>query len=78
VAATLVAFGVSDRPAVRDVTELLAHAVTEADLRPATAALATEVVDTAGDAHGSTAYRAQLLGVLAARELARAHSEAVA
>jgi 2-furoyl-CoA dehydrogenase FAD binding subunit len=76
--ATLAAFGVSDRPVVRDVTGLLAHAVTEADLRPATAALAGDVVDTAGDAHGSTAYRARLLGVLAARELARAHSEAVA
>ena len=76
--ATLAAFGVSDRPVLRDVTDLLAHAVTEADLRPATDALAGEVVDTAGDAHGSTAYRARLLGVLAARELARAHSEAVA
>jgi 2-furoyl-CoA dehydrogenase FAD binding subunit len=76
--ATMAAFGVSDRPVLRDVTDLLAHAVTEADLRPATAALAGEVVDTAGDAHGSTAYRARLLGVLAARELARAHSEAVA
>ena len=76
--ATLAAFGVSDRPVLRDVTELLADAATEADLRPATDALAREVVDTAGDAHGSTAYRARLLGVLAARELARAHSEAVA
>jgi 2-furoyl-CoA dehydrogenase FAD binding subunit len=76
--ATLAAFGVSDRPVVRDVTDLLSSGVTEADLRPATDALAGEVVDTAGDAHGSTAYRARLLGVLAARELARAHSEAVA
>ncbi len=75
--ATLAAFGVSDRPVVRDVTDLLRDAVTEADLRPATAALAAEVVDTAGDAHGSTAYRARLLGVLAARELARAHQEAL-
>jgi 2-furoyl-CoA dehydrogenase FAD binding subunit len=76
--ATLAAFGVSDRPVLRDVTDLLVHALTEADLRPATAALAGEIVDTAGDAHGSTAYRARLLGVLAARELARAHAEAVA
>ena len=75
--ATLAAFGVSDRPVVRDVTDLLRNAVTEADLRPATAALAAEVVDTAGDAHGSTAYRARLLGVLAARELAHAHREAL-
>ncbi len=76
--ATLVAFGVSDRPVVRDVTDLLSSGVTEAELRPATDALAGEVVDTGGDAHGSTAYRARLLGVLAARELARAHAEAVA
>jgi 2-furoyl-CoA dehydrogenase FAD binding subunit len=75
--ATLAAFGVSDRPVVRDVTELLVHAVTEPDLRPATDALAAELVDTAGDAHGSTAYRARLLGVLAARELARAHRQAL-
>ena len=76
--AALVAFGVSDRPVLRDVTGLLAEATTERELRPATDALAGEVVDTAGDAHGSTGYRARLLGVLAARELARAHSEAVA
>lgn len=75
--ATLAAFGVSDRPVVRDVTDLLAHGVTEPELRPGTDALAVEVVDTAGDAHGSTAYRARLLGVLAARELARAHREAL-
>jgi 2-furoyl-CoA dehydrogenase FAD binding subunit len=74
--ATLAAFGVSDRPVVRDVTGLLGEATTEAELRTATATLAAEVVDTAGDAHGSTAYRARLLGVLAARELARAHREA--
>jgi carbon-monoxide dehydrogenase medium subunit len=75
--ATLAAFGVSDRPVVRDVTDLLTLGVTEAELRPGTDALAAEVVDTAGDAHGSTAYRARLLGVLAARELARAHREAL-
>ncbi len=76
--ATLAAFGVSDRPVVRDVTDLLADGADEAALRPATAALAAEVVDTAGDAHGSPAYRARLLGVLAARELAHAHREALA
>jgi carbon-monoxide dehydrogenase medium subunit len=75
--ATLAAFGVSDRPVVRDVTDLLADGADEAALRPATAALAAEVVDTAGDAHGSPAYRARLLGVLAARELAHAHREAL-
>jgi carbon-monoxide dehydrogenase medium subunit len=76
--ATLAAFGVSDRPVVRDVTDLLSAGVTAAELRPGADSLAREVVDTAGDAHGSTAYRARLLGVLAARELARAHAEAVA
>jgi 2-furoyl-CoA dehydrogenase FAD binding subunit len=75
--AALVAFGVSDRPVLRDVTGLLAEATTERELRPATDALAGEVVDTAGDAHGSTGYRARLLGVLAARELARALRRAV-
>ncbi|MDF2978855.1 MAG: carbon monoxide dehydrogenase [Actinomycetospora sp.] len=73
-AATLAAFGVSDRPVVRDVT--VGHDPTEAGLRPVTDALAREVVDTAGDAHASRGYRARLLGVLAARELVRAHREA--
>ncbi|PVZ14639.1 FAD binding domain-containing protein [Actinomycetospora cinnamomea] len=73
--AVLAAFGVSDRPVVRDVTALLDDP-TEAALRPATDALAAEVVDTDGDAHGSRGYRARLLGVLAARELARARREA--
>jgi 2-furoyl-CoA dehydrogenase FAD binding subunit len=81
-AATLVGFGVSDRPVVRDVTSLLAAAVgpsgavTEHDLRADTAALAAGMVDTGGDAHGSTGYRARLLGVLAARELAAAWADA--
>jgi carbon-monoxide dehydrogenase medium subunit len=71
--ATLAAFGVSDRPVVREVT---IDDPTEAGLRPHTDALAREVVDTDGDAHGSRAYRIRLLGVLAAREIARAHREA--
>ena len=74
--ATLAAFGVSDRPVVRDVTALLGTEPTEAGLRPSTDALADEIVDTAGDSHGSRGYRARLLGVLAARELVRAHREA--
>jgi len=80
--AALTAFGVSDRPVHRDVRDLLAGAVgpggevTEAALRPATDRLATEVVDTAGDSHGSTGYRARLLGVLATRELAAAWKHA--
>jgi 2-furoyl-CoA dehydrogenase FAD binding subunit len=73
-AATLAAFGVSDRPVVREVT--VGPDPTEAGLRPVTDALAREVVDTQGDAHASRGYRARLLGVLAARELVRAHREA--
>ncbi|MCE0765296.1 FAD binding domain-containing protein [Pseudonocardia kujensis] len=71
--ARLTGFGISDRPVSRDVTALVqAAGEREPELRVATAELATEVVDTAGDAHGSTGYRRRLFGVLAARELARA------
>ena len=76
-AATLTGFGISDRPVTRDVVELLrAAGGAPAALREATAALAAEVVDTAGDAHGSTGYRRRLFGVLAARELTRAADRA--
>ncbi|MEQ3553307.1 FAD binding domain-containing protein [Pseudonocardia nematodicida] len=72
-AARLTGFGISDSPVTRDVTALLrSSGDTEHDLRPATAALAGEVVDTGGDTHGSTGYRRRLFGVLAARELSRA------
>jgi 2-furoyl-CoA dehydrogenase FAD binding subunit len=74
-AARLTGFGISDRPVTRDVTDLLRASGERADetqLRPATAELAAEVVDTGGDAHGSTGYRRRLFGVLAARELAAA------
>jgi 2-furoyl-CoA dehydrogenase FAD binding subunit len=75
--ARLTAFGVSDRPVTRDVTRLVRDAAgAEPALREGTAALAADVVDTAGDAHGSPGYRRRLLGVLAARELARAHRAA--
>jgi 2-furoyl-CoA dehydrogenase FAD binding subunit len=74
--ARLTGFGISDRPVFRTVTDLLTSAADAADvereLRAATAELATEVVDTGGDAHGSTGYRRRLFGVLAARELAAA------
>lgn len=77
-AATLCAFGVSDRPVTRDVTDLLAEFDGAPDtLREPLARLADEIVDTAGDAHGSTAYRRRLFTVLAARELARAYDRAV-
>ncbi|MGD0378267.1 MAG: FAD binding domain-containing protein [Streptosporangiaceae bacterium] len=70
-------FGVSDRPVTRDVTPLVRAAAgsdaVESALRGMTTTLATDVVDTAGDAHGSQAYRRRLFSVLAARELARAY-----
>jgi carbon-monoxide dehydrogenase medium subunit len=75
--AVVSAFGVSDRPVTRDVTGLLRSATGEPDveaaLRPGTEELARDIVDTAGDAHGSQGYRRRLFAVLAARELARAH-----
>ncbi|MEN3264724.1 FAD binding domain-containing protein [Pseudonocardia sp.] len=75
--ARLTAFGVSDRPVTRDVTELVrATDGAERPLREAMAEIAAEVVDTAGDTHGSTGYRRRLLTVLAARELSRAHRAA--
>ncbi|GAA1272431.1 xanthine dehydrogenase family protein subunit M [Pseudonocardia aurantiaca] len=74
--ARLTGFGISDRPVLRPVTDLVRAAAdapdVERELRAATAELAAEVVDTGGDAHGSTGYRRRLFGVLAARELATA------
>ncbi|MHA6794598.1 FAD binding domain-containing protein [Pseudonocardia bannensis] len=78
--ARLTGFGISDRPVTRDVTELLRSAGprrAEPDLRAATAELAAEIVDTGGDAHGSTGYRRRLFAVLAARELQKAHRRAL-
>ncbi|OLT06011.1 molybdopterin dehydrogenase [Pseudonocardia sp. CNS-004] len=66
--ARLTGFGISDRPVTRDVT----HLVGDQDLREPMAELAAEIVDTAGDGHGSTGYRRRLFAVLAARELAKA------
>ena len=62
-AAVLTAFGVSDRPRTRDVTNLVGEPLAD---------LAEELVDTEGDTHGSQAYRRRLLTVLAERELTRA------
>ena len=71
--AVLTGFGISDRPVTRDVTELVRAAGGVADaLREGTTDLAVDLVDTAGDAHGSPGYRRRLLAVLAARELTRA------
>ena len=66
--AVLTAFGVSDRPVTRDVSDLLRAP----DLERAAAALAVELVDTAGDVHASADYRRHLLAGLIARELAAA------
>lgn len=82
--ATFTAFGVSDRPVTRDVTTFLASAdpgaggPSEAAARLADpmAELAEEVVDTAGDAHGSSGYRRRLFATLTARELVRAYRRA--
>lgn len=76
VLAELCAFGVSDRPVLREVTPLVAEAADEAALREVLAPLTGDMVDTAGDAHGSTAYRRRLLTVLAARELLAARRRA--
>jgi aerobic-type carbon monoxide dehydrogenase small subunit (CoxS/CutS family)/CO/xanthine dehydrogenase FAD-binding subunit/carbon monoxide dehydrogenase subunit G len=81
--AVLAAFGVSDRPVVRDVTGLLDASgatepgrIAEALAEPMTA-LAQEIVDTGGDAHASAAYRRRLFAALAARELAQAQVRAL-
>lgn len=75
--AVISGFGISDRAVTRDVTELLRALVDqpdlEAGLRPETQDLARDMVDTAGDSHGSQGYRRRLFAVLAARELARAY-----
>ncbi|MGH3195418.1 MAG: FAD binding domain-containing protein [Streptosporangiaceae bacterium] len=73
--AVLVAFGVSDRPVVRDVTELLD--ISEDTLAGALHVLAAEMVDTVGDMHASVGYRRRLVAALAAQELARAWTQAL-
>ncbi|WAP59814.1 FAD binding domain-containing protein [Streptomyces sp. S465] len=80
--ATMTAFGVSDRPVTRDVSEQLAAAVTSGDGAPAErlkgplSAVVEEVVDTDGDAHASRDYRRRLLLALAGRELSKAYERA--
>jgi carbon-monoxide dehydrogenase medium subunit len=73
--ARLTGFGISDRPAFREVTDLVRAAAdaddVERELRGGAAELAAELVDTGGDTHGSTGYRRRLFSVLAARELAK-------
>ena len=87
--AVLAAFGISARPVVRDVTDVLSTALSdptpgapaEALVRALTepmSALAADLVDTPGDMHASNAYRRRLFTHLAARELAHAHLRAKA
>lgn len=84
VQAVLAAFGVSLRPVIRDVTAelgevLAAHHQGPRDeaLRERLAPLA-DMVEVAGDTHGSPGYRRRLLTALAAREFIRAYRSAVA
>ena len=79
--ATAACFGVADRPVLRDVSRwasgvLSAGDASEQALRTGFARdagdFAAEVVTTAGDVHGSRAYRQRLLSGLIAAELARA------
>lgn len=83
--ARVTGFGVSDVPVSRDCSELLRDAVDRADgdaealertLAERTPDVAADLVDTVGDAHASPAYRRQVVGVLLARVLARAHRDA--
>ncbi|MEV6896469.1 hypothetical protein [Amycolatopsis sp. NPDC051372] len=71
--AVLRAFGVSGRAVTRDVTAMVREAGGDADALAEPAALAGELVDTAGDPHGSPACRRRLLSALGAREPARAY-----
>ncbi|MCW2793428.1 MAG: Molybdopterin dehydrogenase [Nocardioides sp.] len=77
-------FGVSDHPVSRDISGELQAALAavgptpaEPDLRRALAEhaerITSDVVDTGGDAHASTAYRRRLTAGLLAREVARAY-----
>jgi len=86
-AARVVCFGVSEKPVVRDVSAWLASAAAPdgaetpeatlcASLSGGSVDFAVDAVDTVGDAHGSTAYRRQLISALAKGELARAYTQA--
>lgn len=83
----IVAFGVSDKPVARDVSDWVADAVATVDadapektIRDALGEraddFAADVVDTGGDSHGSTEYRRQLIAALSSRQLARAYGRA--
>ncbi|HEX3592187.1 MAG TPA: FAD binding domain-containing protein [Pseudonocardiaceae bacterium] len=80
--AVLTAFGVSDRPVTRVVTDAVTTAAHDdvdtmrLALTEPMADLAAEVVDTEGDAHGSRGYRVRLVTSLAATQLATAYRRA--
>ncbi|GAA1085447.1 MULTISPECIES: FAD binding domain-containing protein [Streptomyces violaceusniger group] len=80
--ATVTAFGVSDRPVTRDLSEQLAAAVTgggdglAARLKEQITAAVEEIVDTDDDVHASRDYRRRLLLALAGRELSKAYDRA--
>ncbi|GAA0513942.1 carbon monoxide dehydrogenase [Saccharopolyspora subtropica] len=77
-AATMTAFGVSDRPVTRDMTDLVrTTGGDQSELLGALDDVVREVVDTDGDAHASNGYRRRLLRVLAAREVSKAYRRAV-
>jgi carbon-monoxide dehydrogenase medium subunit len=77
-------FGISDRPATADFSAHLRTALQQTGRRPSDSelrralispaeAVATELVDTVGDAHASAAYRRQLIAGLLSREVCRAY-----
>ncbi|AGP52164.1 FAD binding domain-containing protein [Streptomyces rapamycinicus] len=80
--ATMTAFGVSDRPVTRDLSERLAAAVNDGGdglagrLKEQLVAVVEEIVDTDGDIHASRDYRRRLLLALAGRELSKAYERA--
>ena len=85
--AEVTCFGVSDTPVLRDFSAALRGVVDRVGidapedalrraLRDAAVALADDVVQTGGDAHGSTTYRRRLVAALTAREVARANRHA--
>jgi 2-furoyl-CoA dehydrogenase FAD binding subunit len=74
--AVIAAFGVSDRPVVRDVTALIDGDPDAGRLTGPLTGLAAEIVDTGGDVHASAGYRRRLLAALAAQELTAALRQA--
>jgi 2-furoyl-CoA dehydrogenase FAD binding subunit len=77
-AATMTAFGVSDRPVTRDMTSLVRTAGgDQTELAGALDDVVREAVDTDGDVHASNGYRRRLLRALAAREVVKAYRRAL-